>query len=183
MPLDPDDPLVPMPDPAPWFDPAAHGGDLNLAAEQVADYFSFNSVIWPAKDADGNLVLPPPEHVLDHLVHSYALLPEDQTLGRDPVNTVVVTSRQYGCDWCPEVARYDGYFERPGANRVVHVRGVLPSRQLRGPGERRESVPDVSGRGAAKGARDLRGAVPPCRAAVHLGRGVVRRSAQASTRR
>ena len=115
MPLDPDDPLIPMVSPEEWIDPAAAGGDLNVVASQIADYYSLNSFVWPARDSHGNLVPPPADQVLDHLVHSRALLAEGDLLDRPPVDTVFVLSTLPSCDLCKaEDARYETHIEISG---------------------------------------------------------------------
>jgi hypothetical protein len=113
MPLSADDPLLPMPNLEPWISDEVEL-DIRRVAGQVADFYSFHSLVWPARDAAGQLIPPPDEHLFDHLVHSYLLLPEDEIRDRIPADTVCVMSTLPRCDVCGGVGRYDGVIATSG---------------------------------------------------------------------
>lgn len=125
MPLNADDPLLPMPDAEPWLPFDGVEFDIRQLADQVGDFYSFNSLVWPARDAAGQLARPPDEHVLDHLVHSYLLLPEDEIRDRIPADTVFMMSTLPRCDMCGGVARYDGAIATLGGIRGYMCAGCF----------------------------------------------------------
>lgn len=119
--LDPDDPLLPAPDPQPWLQLGTESEPASLEALQIAiqDYHSFHQVALPAFDADGTPLMPPEEHVLDHLARALGLVDADQTMLRPSVDTVAVVYELPECDRCRHgvLARYDALLDAGyGAN-------------------------------------------------------------------
>lgn len=107
--VDASDPLIPPPD-AGWLAVPAiapHQDPERALAEAVFDYFNFNALAWPARDASGALVPPPDEHVLDRLARAEELVSEEQTQVRPEAGTVTVMSTLHTCDLCFLPARYD----------------------------------------------------------------------------
>lgn len=106
-----DDPLIPAPSTDGWFPPAGNGEDaLERGYANALDYFSFNAIAWPAKNAAGDLVAPPDEHVLDYLARAHDLVDEETAAVRPSASTVAVVSTLHFCNLCddPDVrARYD----------------------------------------------------------------------------
>jgi hypothetical protein len=105
--------LLPCPDPDQWIDVAraATAADpVQAIAEQVADYFSFNSLVMCPIDAvTGELRPPPVSHVLDMLARRYDLETEEQQVAIPSAGTVAVVSRLPTCDPCSDgsPARFD----------------------------------------------------------------------------
>jgi len=107
--VDATDPLIPPPSEHGWFRSPGSGDDpLEAVAEAISDYVNFNALVWPARDASGQLKPPPVEHVLDRLARSEDLVPEEQALTRPAAGTVAVIGRLPDCDLCGHPARYDG---------------------------------------------------------------------------
>jgi len=105
-----DDPLLPPP--ATWFAgpaEAQEGSDpLQVAFNAVVDYFAFNAIAMPALDNGGRPVVPPDEHVLDHLARAWDLVDPDEASLRPGADTVHVTDEVFACDGCHHnTARYD----------------------------------------------------------------------------
>ena len=105
-----DDPLLPAP--TTWVtDPhdAPDGVDpLEHAFLAVTDYFAFNAVALPALDNRKRPVVPPDEHVLDHLARAWELVDPEEALLRPEAATVYVTNEVLPCDLCGHgTARYE----------------------------------------------------------------------------
>lgn len=111
--MNPNDPLLTAPTegwgvrrPEPGEDP------LRIGLESVVDYLDMTAMSWPARDAEGRLVPPPDEHVLDHLSRSHALVDDDESNSR-PAGpyTVECVSGLPECELCRGAdARYYGHF-------------------------------------------------------------------------
>lgn len=110
--VDANDPLIPPPDDT-AFEPVMPGEDpIEAGARRVSDYFNMAAMAWPARDATGQLVPPPPEHVLDSLARSYDLVEEEQAQVRPAAGTVTVIPQLPVCDFCGgQNARYDGHLK------------------------------------------------------------------------
>jgi hypothetical protein len=107
--MDASDPLIPPPDDV-WLAVPAVGPDEDperAMAEAVSDYFNFNAIAWPARDASGAFVAPPDEHVLDRLARAEELVSEEQSQVRPEAGTVTVMSTLPPCNLCGLPARYD----------------------------------------------------------------------------
>jgi hypothetical protein len=116
MPMTADDPLLPSPDSSAWINPLDNTGDgLEGATSEVIDYFEASTIVFPARDRQGQLAPPPDEHVLDYLARSHSLVDEIEALARPSAGTVCVLDTLPLCDLCHrEEARYDTYVVRDG---------------------------------------------------------------------
>ncbi|PTR29103.1 hypothetical protein C8K36_103475 [Rhodococcus sp. OK519] len=84
---------------------------LHAAFEAVYDYMNLHAMAWPARNASGNLVPPPPEHVLHELAHSYELADEVDLMVNPRLGTVAFLSSLPKCDFCGVTARYDAQIQ------------------------------------------------------------------------
>lgn len=101
------DPLLRLPDEQIAIPSELEGEDrLYAVFEAVLDYVNLHAMAWPARDS-GQLVPPPPEHVLHELAHQYELADEDDLLVRPRLGTVAIVPELPACDLCGEPARYD----------------------------------------------------------------------------
>ncbi len=113
------DPLLPAPDAEPWMISPRPGEDpIRASAAGVVDYFFAHQLRWPARNAEGELMPPPPEHVLDCLARAFDLVSEDDIQTHPEAGTVAVVSRLHPCGLCGAAARYDGYVQQ-GASRLA----------------------------------------------------------------
>jgi hypothetical protein len=87
--------------------------------EAAVDHMNIHAMVWPARDSAGQLVPPPPEHVLDHLARANDLADEDDINRTSGAGTVAVLTPLPQCDLCEHYeARYDARLET-GAGRPV----------------------------------------------------------------
>lgn len=112
--MDPDNPLLPPPG-ALNVPPGLHGDDLlDAVFEAAMDHVNLHAIAWPARDAAGELVPPPPEHVLDHLARANDLADEEEALASPGASTVAVVHELPRCDVCGSSSRYDASIDRGG---------------------------------------------------------------------
>lgn len=107
--MDPDNPLIP-PAPGGLTPPPGLQGDdlLDWYFEAAADHLNLHAIVWPARNNLGDLVPPPPEHVLDFLARSYELVAEEAINSSSGAGTVAVVGDLPDCDNCGRLsARYD----------------------------------------------------------------------------
>lgn len=119
--MHPDDPLLPPP--STWVtDPAEvpEGSDpLEHAFIAVSDYFNVNAIALPALDGRGIPVVPPDEHVLDHLARAWDLVDPEEASIRPAPDTVYVTDEVLACDSCHvNLARYDALLTGDDGRRL-----------------------------------------------------------------
>lgn len=119
------DPILPLPD-APLELPEGSTDEERLKAAFIAayDHVNLHAMAWPARDADGNLVPPPGEHVLHELAHAYDLVDEERLLASPRLGDVAVVQELPKCDFCRDDARYDAVVEINGTKGGAYLCGV-----------------------------------------------------------
>lgn len=110
------DPLILQPPDPIAVQEGLHGDELLSAMfESMSDFVQMHALALPAFDREGRPLVPPSDHVLDHLVRANDLVREDRLLNTLEAGTVAVVVSLPTCDVCQSRARYDVVLREEGA--------------------------------------------------------------------
>lgn len=120
--LNPDDPLIQVPiDLESYVADAMARGSSSDVVSLMAEYFREVVVRMSGFDTVGTPLVPPDEHVLDHLARAWDLVDAETAAHRPSAGTVACPVDALECDICGESARYETYVSSRGDRVQVYA--------------------------------------------------------------